>query len=344
MLKYLAIPAAAMLAAMCSCRPEAPAVEPVPDPAISPPPAAPAAFGGMFSKPSPVTSPAAPQGAVMATVNGQPVYMKQLYDVLVRGQGLELGRELIASEIVRQEAQKRGLSAGEEDVQAENRRLSAGFFPSVPEEEQRERLLAQLLAQKGLSRVRWELICLRNALLRKIAEPRVNVTDEMLRSEYAEQFGRKVVVRHIEVESENEAEKVMNELKAKADFATLARRYSKNPSASDGGLLPPMSRTSPAAMHEAIRQVAVSLTEVGEVSDLVRVGYAYHILRLEKIIEPTTVPSEAAKAQLREALRERLIRQTQQQVMLELMGAAKFEFADPGLREMERNSKPDAGP
>jgi foldase protein PrsA len=270
----------------------------------------------------------------MAVVNGRPIYMAQLHDILIRGQGLEMARQLIVGEIAQQEADRRGLSVTEAEVRAEHGRMLALTFASVPEAEQRDRLLPEMLAQKGWSLVRWDLACRQNALLRKMAEPNVAVTDEVLRAEYSEQFGRKVQVRHIEVEGLDEAEKVLKELRAKADFAALAWKHSKNPSAKNGGLLDPMSRTGPASIAEAIRQVAFSLKEVGEVSEPVKVGYAFHILRLERLIEPTTAPTEEAQAKMREALRERLIRQRQQQVLWELLRDARYEFTDPVLREM----------
>ena len=332
MRNYLLIPVAALGLAVFGCRPEAPPVEPVPTP---PPVVLPAA-------PSASTAPAGPRGPVMASVNGQPVYMAELYAALLRGQGLEIGQELIASEVVRQEARKRGVSATEADVQAEHNRLLAQQWPDIPDQEQRDRALAEFLAKRGSSRVRWEIICRGNALLRKMAEPNAIVTEEMLQAEYADQFGRKVEVRHIEVESLDVAERVMKALKAKADFADLAKRLSKNPSASRGGLLPPMTRTGPGEPAQVIRDVAFNLKEPGEVSEPVKVGYAFHLLQLVRFIEPTTAPSEEAKVKIRTALRQKLIQVRMQRMMYDLMTAAKYEFVDPVLREM--NTKATAAP
>jgi foldase protein PrsA len=321
----------AVLPAALGCRTPPPALEPPPGPVVMPAPS---------PSPTPTgTVTSAAGGPVMAVVNGKPVYMADLHAILVRGQGLEMGWQLLVNEVVHQEAERRGIAADETQVRAEEKRLAAELFPTVPEAEQKERLLAQMLAEKGWSRVRWELICQRNALLRQMVEPNVIVTDEMLRTEYAEQFGRKVQVRHIQVEGLDEAEKVLKQLRAKADFATLATKVSKNPSAREGGLLPPMSPTT-AEVPESIRKVAFSLKQVGDISEPVKEGYTFHILRLEKIFAPTSQPSDAARTQLREALRERLIRNGQQQVLVQLMNAAKYEFTDPVLREMNAKVAP----
>jgi foldase protein PrsA len=322
MRKFLAISLVAL--APIACRP----ISQTSEPAAVVVPASPTAGAAAATQP-------AAGGAMMAMVNGQPIYMAQLHEILVRGQGLEMAQQLVVSEIIRQEANRRGLAATEAQAQAEHSRLAADLWPTVAEADQKERLLAQLLVEKGWSRIRWDMVCRRNALLRQMVEPGVAVTDEMLRAEYADQFGQKAVVRHIEVESLDEAERVLKEVKAKADFASLAKKYSKNPSAVEGGLLPPMTRAAPPAIPDAIRQVAVSLQAPGDVSEPVKVGYAFHILRLERIIEPTTVPSDQAKAKIRDALRERLVRQAQQRLMQELLQSSRSEFADPLLRELE---------
>jgi len=330
MRKMLAVWLAVLeLAAVCGCRPGPPPVEPIPQPASY------GSSGSAATSPAP----AAPPGAEMATVNGRPLYMAQLYAALIRGQGLEMAQELVASEVAQQEAQKRGLSANEEDVQAEHKRMLADMFPQVTEAEQRDRLLAQMLAEKGWSQVRWDIISRRNALLRKMAEPNAVVTEAMVQAEYADQFGRKVVVRDIQVESLDMAEKITRLLKMKADFADLASRFSKNDAAKNGGLLDPMTRTGPSDT-QIIRDVAFSLTEPGEVSQPVKVGYAFHLLQLVRYIEPTTAPSDDAKAKLRAALQEKVIRQWQRKIMFELMAASKYEFVDPVLRAM--NAKASA--
>jgi parvulin-like peptidyl-prolyl isomerase len=319
----------AALAATSGCRQDPPPLEPAP--VARPMPTTSPAAGG---------SPVAAQGEVMALVNGRPIPMARLYELLVRAQGLETGIEIVASETVTQEAQKRKVSSSEEEVQAEHERLLAEAYPSVPEVEQKDRLLAQSLAQRGWSRVRWDLICRRNVLLRKMVEPNAVVSDEMLQAEYADQFGRKVAARHIEVESLDEWERIRKLLKGGADFEQTARKFSRNPSAKDGGLLPPMSKTSPVEIPEVIRLAAVNLKEVGELSDPIKVGYAFHILRAEQIIAPASAPFEQAKDKLRAALRERVIRRDEQRLMLELMIASKYEFVDPVLKELSAKPAP----
>lgn len=276
------------------------------------------------------------KGAVMAVVNGQPIYMSQLYEVLLRGQGLEMSQQLIATEVVQQEANRQGVSVTEADVQAEHLRLLAVTFPTLPEIEQRERALAKEMERKGVSRMRWDLIVRRNAYLHKLAGPRVQVSEEQLRQEYADQYGRKVEVRHIELESLDEVERVQKQLRLKASFEDLARRVSKNVTGAQGGLLPLIGREGPKDIPDLIRQVALALKEPGDVSEPVRVGYAYHLLRLERVIEPTSQPYEGVKEKLRAAVTERQTWLMQQVILNELLNPVrnKCEYVDPLLREL----------
>jgi parvulin-like peptidyl-prolyl isomerase len=326
MQRFLAISATALFLVVSGCKPDEPALEPPPAPQRRTATTSPA-----------TTGPAIISDEVMALVNGKPILMAPLYEVLVRGQGLEMAQQLVVNEIVSQEATRRGLDANDGDVQAEHKRLLADVFPSVSEFEQRERMLAQLLSERGWSRVRWELICRRNALLRKLAEPNAIVTEELIRAEYADQAGRKVEVRDIVVESLDAAEKVLKELRDKVPFEELAKKYSKHSSAASGGLLPPMTRAAPPGAPDpisAIRQVAFSLKEPGEVSEPVKEGYTFHLLQLVRYIEPDSAPFEAARGKIRAELQERLIRQWSQRVLMDLMNAAKVQFVDPTLREM----------
>lgn len=274
---------------------------------------------------------------VMALVNGKPIYMHQLYDVLVRGQGLAMGQQLIVTEIVKQEADRNNVALEPQDIEREHQRMLADTFSTVEEPQQRERLLAQFLQEKQMPRVTWDMAVERNALLRKMVLPRLNVTDESLQREYTEHFGRRVQVRHIEVESLNEAQRMLNMLMDGEDFVELVRKYSKNPSAANGGLLPPISAAS--ELPPAMLQVAMALSQEGQISSPVKVGYAFHILRLEKIIPAKNVSFEDARVALEDLVRQKMATHAQQQLLVELMRQAKYEYVDELIKQLDAADK-----
>lgn len=273
---------------------------------------------------------------VMAYVNGRAIYMNELNDFLVRSYGLSVAQQLIAGELVDQEARKKNISVTEADVQAEIDGMLGQVFAGVSEDQQRKQLLEQMLVQRNISHKQWELIMRRNALLRKLAAPTIAaVTDEELRKEFGSRYGRKVEVRHIQAASLAEAQQI-RKLAETEDFATLAKKHSKNLSAKDGGLLPPIGEDTP-TVPPAIRQAAVALKKVAEVSHPIQVGTTFHVLRLERIIEPQDADFADVKDELAAELHRRRIYSTQQQLLLQLIREAKrtgkIEYVHPVLKD-----------
>jgi foldase protein PrsA len=283
--------------------------------------------------------------AVMATVDGRPIYMSDLNDLLVRAHGVAMAYQLVAGEMVRQAAEANHLSATDREVQEEGDRTMAEMFGLVERGGQRERLLDEWLRQRGMSYKQWQMIMLRNVLLRKLVEPRVTVSDEDLAKEFGRQYGRKVQVRHIQTESLTSAQQALKKLEEGADFAELARQMSVNPSAAEGGLLPPIdqdSRTLPPALTEA----ALALKRVGETTDPIQVETAFHILKLEKIIEPQNVKFADVKDKLSQDVRRRRLRSESQKLLGELIKAAqdghRIQYVDPVLKAQVQAAQEEA--
>lgn len=75
------------------------------------------------------------------------------------------------------------------------------------------------------------------------------------------------------------AEEILQRLKNGEDFAELAKKYSDDPgSASKGGYLGPMKRGD---LVKEFEEVAF-LLEPGEISDIVRTQFGFHIIKLDK--------------------------------------------------------------
>jgi foldase protein PrsA len=282
-------------------------------------------------------APSDANGPVMATVKGQPIPMDRLHRILVRTEGLQIAMQLIVNELVEQEAAKHDISVNEEDLQREAQEtIARGFGGQDLTAQQREALLEQYLRQRGISKTQWDLTMYRNALLGKLLARKVEVSEEQLRDEFNRRFGRQVVVRHIEVSSLNEARSVLQKLKSDGDFAKLARNHSINPSGKDGGLLPPISAKT-IGVPPAMRSVAVSMDEVGEISDPVKIETSYHILKLEKVVPPKDVEFEQKKDELRKIVRSRLVNQRKQAYLGQLYAKAfkegKIRFVNPILRK-----------
>ncbi len=267
----------------------------------------------------------------MATVNGRPIYMDALLRPLIQVHGPRLAKILIVQELVRQEARRQGVSVSEEEAFAEEARALKRIFGERTSPDQRQRMLDELLRRRGLTRELWRATMRQNALLRKMALPKLSVTDSMLKVEFARRYGEKVEISHIALPSLSEAEKIIRRLKAGEDFAELARKYSTNSAtAAKGGHLPPFSRED-GAVPQAIRDAAFALRP-GQVSGIVQAGTNFHVLKLHRRYPSSKVKFEAVKDSLRKEVMARLVERMKVEIIAQLSRSARIEYVNPVLR------------
>ncbi len=85
----------------------------------------------------------------------------------------------------------------------------------------------------------------------------------------------KVRASHILVEKQSQALKVLEELKAGADFKELAKKYSTCPSGKKGGDLGQFDRGQ---MVREFEQAAFAL-KTGQISEPVKTQFGYHLIK-----------------------------------------------------------------
>ena len=96
------------------------------------------------------------------------------------------------------------------------------------------------------------------------------------------------------------AEDIDKQLKAGANFAELAKKYSDDPgSAQNGGLLPPLTkgRTVPEFEQAAFN------TPAGQTTDLIRTSYGFHIIHVEAKQQAWLKPLDEVKAEIEAVLK-----------------------------------------
>jgi len=111
---------------------------------------------------------------------------------------------------------------------------------------------------------------------KEILKQKQEQAQKELEEEMAEQ-SEQIRVSHILVNSSEEAEKILEQLKAGADFAELAKNKSTCPSASKGGDLGWFGKGD---MVKAFEYAAFALENVGDLSDVIETEFGYHIIKL----------------------------------------------------------------
>jgi peptidyl-prolyl cis-trans isomerase C len=165
---------------------------------------------------------------------------------------------------------------------------------------------------------------LMEAILQKAGES--GVTDDALRKVYDEAVKQmpkeeEVRARHILVATEDEAKEIEAELKKGADFATLAKEKSKDPSgAANGGDLGYFTKDQ---MVPEFAEVAFKL-EKGQISDPVHTQFGWHIIQVEDKRTKPTPTFEEVKPQLVSYV----ARRAQEQLVENLRKSAKIERLD----------------
>lgn len=275
----------------------------------------------------------------IAIVGGTAIPRADFLELLIRSRGVPVLEQFVGLAAAEDFARQRGVSITDADLRFEYeltlRRLSDPLaFPTSEtfDQDEAQRLLESILASRQMSQQEFMLTVRRNACLRKVLAADLKISDDQLTREFDIAYGDRLQVRHIQLGSLGDATRIKERLASGEDFAELAARYSTNTStARRGGLLDPFSiRDDTVAL--AMREAAAKLT-VGEVSDIVRIGEWYHILKLDKLVPA----SQRSLASAREPLRQRIIVRATDPRMRELheklFTQANVQIHDPTLRE-----------
>lgn len=228
--------------------------------------------------------------------------------------------ELIEATLIEQGAAERGVEIDEDDI-AEQR---AELAEQLGGEEQ----LQQAIEQQGLSEDDIDTL-LRDLTYRDaVTEDLVGdteVTDEDVAEyfeENPEQF-RTAQARHILVESEEEAQEVIDRLESGEDFAAVAEEVSTDDgSAARGGDL---GEISPGDMVPAFEQAVFEEAEVGEVHGPVETQFGFHVIEVTERQEPE-------------------LAEVEDEIRQQLASGEEFEAFDEWLAQRREQSEIEVNP
>jgi peptidyl-prolyl cis-trans isomerase C len=232
--------------------------------------------------------------AVLASVNGEEITVNEYNEKLTRLSAFEkaryrgeAGHKEFLNALIRQKLMVQKAKEMELDKDEDVRRKIDVLILEVT-----EKVLVETLVER-------EVIA------------KTVVTDKEAKAYYDEhkdEFNEKerVRVRHILVATEEEAQKILQELEAGADFVKLAESKSIDENtATRGGDLGYFER---GRMVPEFEQVSFDL-QVGEISDIVKTTFGYHIIKLDEKQEA----SVKEFYEISDDIKEKLLSQKQQE-------------------------------
>jgi peptidyl-prolyl cis-trans isomerase C len=207
-------------------------------------------------------------------------------------------------------------------------------YQELPDNVLFDGLLEQLVQQEALAAVAAEEIGTqeelgleneRRAFLAATLLDRIGnaeITAEELQAEYDAQYGTaepqtEYNASHILVETEEEAQALLEELAGGADFAELAAERSIGPSGPNGGQLGWFAE----GMMVPSFEEAIFALEVGEVSAPVETQFGWHVIVLNDTREQEPPGLEQVRAELEEGLRQARV----EAAMTEIMQSAEID-------------------
>jgi parvulin-like peptidyl-prolyl isomerase len=229
---------------------------------------------------------------------------------------------LVEQDELAQRAKDLGISVTPKDVNARLAQIKVQYFGGSE-----KKYKAQLAAQ-GASEKQVELQIFAQLLSEKIynkVTANVKVSDGEIttyynahKSTYSQAATRDV--RHILVNNKALADKLETQLQGGANFATLAKKYSKDPgSASQGGKL----TISKGQTVPQFDKVAFSLA-TGKTSPPVHTQYGWHIIQALSAVKPAKVTPLAS---VKESIRQQLLQSKKTTTMTDWVSQLKKDFA-----------------
>jgi len=253
---------------------------------------------------------------IVATIDGEPITAHELRQYAKdRDTGGAGGRQvleaLITDKLLEREIKALGIVARDDEIDRYIHEVQARTGMD-------DARFQQAIKSQGLSweayraKVKGEIE--KAQLVNREIRQHVNISPEEIRRYYDQHLddyaiAERIRVRDIFISADSSEDDALEHARAKAeevrklalsgrDFATLARQYSEGPGADKGGELGTFSRGE---MEGDLEEVLLRL-KPGEISEPVRSGGGFHLLRVDERIASGHKPLDEVKEDIREAL------------------------------------------
>jgi hypothetical protein len=312
-----------------------------------------------------------------ALVNGEPVTWGELQPMLAEAAGGAVLQEAVLDRLLMARSKTQAILITPDDIAAERRLLvdtiarDAGAGP-----DDAERLLERVRQTRGLGEERFTRLLDRNARMRKLVAPTVQVSEEEVAQAAEMLLGAKYRIRVLVTKGQGDAAAIRRDLTARLGavfvgqqvvgsalgcvlvgepfawrtpaaalseaFARAAMKSSIDTSAGRGGLLEPISTADP-AYPSSVRQCLRTLVP-GQVSPVLAVDRGFALVLLEEVVPGESPILEASLASVRERVRARRQRRAMDALAEQLLGEAQIRVMDRSLEWSRRTARPASSP
>lgn len=242
--------------------------------------------------------------------------------------------QLVDRLLLYQEAQNKGFEADSALVEMQIQQFTAQF---PTEQAQANALRPMGLNVDGLREIYAQDLSIQN-FIQQTVMPTVEVGDEDCQQYFQQnqqqfQMPERVRASHIlfkvdetaapedEAEARAKAAQVLERARRGEDFAKLAEEFSEGPSAPRGGDLGYFQRGQMVPPFDA----AVFSLDIGEISDIVRTSYGFHIIKLVDRQEPRVVSYDEAAPRIKSVLQQQGLNDRLQALVQELRRDADIQ-------------------
>ncbi len=238
-----------------------------------------------------------------ALADGVSVSWEEIRPMLAEAAGAQVVQEAVLDRLLIAECRSHGVSITDDDIAAERKLLADNIVREARATAgDAERLLDSVRRSRGLGEVRFKRLLERNARMRKLVAPTVEVSEADVTQAFEMLHGVKYRTRVILTPGNTAAADARKELLESADhltvrFAERAMKDSIDPSADRGGVVDPFSSADP-AYPSSVRE-AVRALEPGQISSVLAVDRGFAIVLLEGRVpaDQARLPDEAATIQ-----------------------------------------------
>ena len=183
-----------------------------------------------------------------------------------------------------------------------------------------------------------------DALLEEVLRKKAEVAENEIGQYYKENKDLfteplEVKIRHIFVASEPALKEVLMKLSKGESFEKLAATYNVDPSRGDGGNLGYIRRGQLAPSFASFEEAAFSLRKRGEISEVVKTPYGYHLIRLEDSKGKFERPLDQVKEKIRFFLQTKKRQDAYLQYVKEAKSRAKIVINEKLWAEEEKKEQ-----